>query len=98
MTTLHVSVVANQPIGRIPLPGIGRPSRPSPYLAGSMEDRMLRLRAAANAALSRYEPLALVVAPLLTLLLARSLHALFLSVREKGIKAAVLGFLIASVK
>ncbi|CAL9189413.1 unnamed protein product [Musa hybrid cultivar] len=63
-----------------------------------MEDRMLRLRAAANAALSRYEPLALVVAPLLTLLLARSLHALFLSVREKGIKAAVLGFLIASVK
>ncbi|RRT77003.1 hypothetical protein BHE74_00003903 [Ensete ventricosum] len=63
-----------------------------------MEDRMLRLRAAANTALSRYEPLALVVAPLLTLLLARSLHALFRSVREKGIKAAVLGLLIASVK
>ncbi|WOL12850.1 hypothetical protein Cni_G21618 [Canna indica] len=63
-----------------------------------MEDHVLRLRTAANDALSRYEPIVLVVAPILTLLLARAFHAILCAILEKGIKASVLGFLFTFVK
>ncbi|XP_042431427.1 sphingosine-1-phosphate lyase-like isoform X2 [Zingiber officinale] len=63
-----------------------------------MEARLVRLRAEANAALAQYEPLALVVAPIVTLFLARALHVTFRALREKGIKGAVLGFIITFVK
>uniref|UniRef100_A0A1D1YYE3 Sphingosine-1-phosphate lyase n=1 Tax=Anthurium amnicola TaxID=1678845 RepID=A0A1D1YYE3_9ARAE len=63
-----------------------------------MEGYAARLRAAANAALSQYEPVALVAAPLLTLLAAWAVRSLLSVVREKGAKAAVLSFFMASVK
>lgn len=52
----------------------------------------LRLRAAANDRLARYEPLALVAAPLLALLVARTLHATASAVADRGLVA------IAAVK
>ncbi|KAG6485736.1 hypothetical protein ZIOFF_054301 [Zingiber officinale] len=67
-------------------------------LAACMEARLVRLRAEANAALAQYEPLALVVVPIVTLFLARALHVTFRALREKGIKGAVLGFIITFVK
>lgn len=67
-------------------------------LAACMEAGLVRLRAEANAALAQYEPLALVVAPIVTLFLARALHVTLRALREKGIKGAVLGFIITFVK
>jgi hypothetical protein len=54
----------------------------------------LRLRAAANDRLARYEPLALVAAPLLALLVARTIHAAASAVADRGIVAIA----IAAVK
>ncbi|KAG1331448.1 Sphingosine-1-phosphate lyase [Cocos nucifera] len=64
----------------------------------AMEDSVLRLRASVNSFLSQYEPITLLLSPLLALLLARALHSLLGVLQEKGIKAAVLGFLMNSVK
>ncbi|XP_008809535.2 sphingosine-1-phosphate lyase [Phoenix dactylifera] len=63
-----------------------------------MEDLVLRFRASANSFLSQYEPIALVLGPILALLLARAIHSLLAVIQEKGIKATVLGFLMSSVK
>lgn len=54
----------------------------------------LRLRAAANDRLASYEPLALVAAPLLALLVARTLHAAANAVADRGLVAIA----IAAVK
>ena len=54
----------------------------------------LRLRAAANDRLASYEPLALVAAPLLVLLVARALHAAANAVADRGLVAIA----IAAVK
>lgn len=54
----------------------------------------LRLRAAANDRLAHYEPLALVAAPLLALLVARTLHATASAVADRGLVAIA----IAAVK
>ncbi|CAL4950848.1 unnamed protein product [Urochloa decumbens] len=54
----------------------------------------LRLRAAANDRLARYEPLVLVAAPLLALLVARTVHAAAAAVADRGLVAIV----IAAVK
>ncbi|XP_066317436.1 sphingosine-1-phosphate lyase-like [Miscanthus floridulus] len=54
----------------------------------------LRLRAAANDRLASYEPLALVAAPLLALLVARALHAAANAVADRGLVAIA----IAAVK
>lgn len=62
------------------------------------KEPLLRLRAAANEALAEYEPVALVLAPLLALLLARALHSALAVLHEKGIQGAVLGFLMSSAK
>ncbi|KAJ9709890.1 hypothetical protein PVL29_001394 [Vitis rotundifolia] len=56
------------------------------------------VRAAANSFLSEYEPLTLLLAPLLALLIARILQCFVDVVNEKGLKATILGFLITSVK
>ncbi|RVW40076.1 Sphingosine-1-phosphate lyase [Vitis vinifera] len=56
------------------------------------------MRAAANSFLSEYEPLNLLLAPLLALLIARILQCFVGVVNEKGLKATILGFLITSVK
>ncbi|XP_073003293.1 sphingosine-1-phosphate lyase-like [Typha latifolia] len=57
-----------------------------------------RLRSLANEFLSEYEPIALVLSPLLALVLARFLHSVLSLLQERGIKAAVIGFLMSSVK
>uniref|UniRef100_A0A2P2JDC5 Sphingosine-1-phosphate lyase n=2 Tax=Rhizophora mucronata TaxID=61149 RepID=A0A2P2JDC5_RHIMU len=63
-----------------------------------VKSELVRFRASANSFLSAYEPLALLLAPLLTLLLARVLHSFLQFLRENGLKATVLGFLISFIK
>lgn len=65
----------------------------------SMESSFFsHMRAAANSFLSEYEPLNLLLAPLLALLIANILQCFVGVVNEKGLKATILGFLITSVK
>ncbi|KAG0492874.1 hypothetical protein HPP92_006272 [Vanilla planifolia] len=55
-------------------------------------------RSSANSFLSQYEPIILVSAPLLALVVARALHCFFTVLQEKGLKAAVLGIVVSLVK
>ncbi|EEF47441.1 sphingosine-1-phosphate lyase [Ricinus communis] len=64
----------------------------------SVKELLIQFRVTANSFLSEYEPLALVLAPLLTLLLARILHSLFRVFYENGLKSTLFGFLMASIK
>ncbi|XAR64375.1 Sphinganine-1-phosphate aldolase [Bertholletia excelsa] len=57
-----------------------------------------RFRASANSFLSQYEPLALVLGPIVSLLIALILHSLFAVFREKGFKATLLGLFMSSIK
>ncbi|KAJ6944045.1 sphingosine-1-phosphate lyase-like isoform X1 [Populus alba x Populus x berolinensis] len=57
---------------------------------------LIDFRAFANSFLSNYEPLALLLAPLLTLFTARILQSLCLLVHDNGLKPTILGFLITS--
>ncbi|XXG41559.1 hypothetical protein AAC387_Pa01g1998 [Persea americana] len=65
-----------------------------------MEDfsLLLSLRASANSFLSRYEPLAVVISPLLALTVAWILQTLHHRIQEKGFQGFFLGFIIASAK
>ncbi|KAK9117595.1 hypothetical protein Sjap_016542 [Stephania japonica] len=66
--------------------------------ASSFSSTLLRIRASANSFLSQFEPLALVFAPLLALLIA-SLVQWFLSrVHERGLQSLVLGFCMSLIK
>ncbi|XP_014498020.1 sphingosine-1-phosphate lyase [Vigna radiata var. radiata] len=55
-------------------------------------------RVSANSFLSQYEPLALLLVPLLSLLLAHSLHSFLRLLSENGLKATLLGFIMNAVK
>ncbi|KAL9297412.1 hypothetical protein ACSQ67_023308 [Phaseolus vulgaris] len=55
-------------------------------------------RLSANSFLSRYEPLALLLVPLLSLLIAHSLRSFLRRLSEKGLKATLLGFIMNAVK
>ncbi|KAF7123672.1 hypothetical protein RHSIM_Rhsim12G0094700 [Rhododendron simsii] len=59
---------------------------------------MDRFRASANSFLSQFEPLTLLLSPLLSLLTAWILHSFFHVVRDKGLKPTLLGFFINSIK
>ncbi|KAG6781395.1 hypothetical protein POTOM_014295 [Populus tomentosa] len=59
---------------------------------------LIDFRAFANSFLSNYEPLALLLAPLLTLFTARILQSLCLLVHDNGLKPTILGFLITFIK
>ncbi|KAL9386657.1 hypothetical protein Peur_019781 [Populus x canadensis] len=59
---------------------------------------LIDFRAFANSFLSNYEPLALLLAPLLTLFTAGILQSFFLLVHDNGLKPTILGFLITSIK
>ncbi|KAG6783101.1 hypothetical protein POTOM_012536 [Populus tomentosa] len=59
---------------------------------------LIDFRAFANSFLSNYEPLALLLAPLLTLFTARILQSLCLHVHDNGLKPTILGLLITSIK
>ncbi|KAG4922874.1 hypothetical protein JHK82_051852 [Glycine max] len=55
-------------------------------------------RTSANSFLSQYEPLSLLLAPLLSLLFAHALRSFFHLLSQNGLKATLLGFLINSLK
>ncbi|KAK4413144.1 Sphingosine-1-phosphate lyase [Sesamum alatum] len=57
-----------------------------------------RFRASANSVLSEYEPLALALVPILTLVFARIVQSVLRVVFEKGLKSAVLEFFMDAVK
>lgn len=59
---------------------------------------LIGLRAFANSFLSQYEPLALILAPLLSLLFAFILQSFLCVVHDKGLKQTLIGFLISSFK
>ncbi|CAN0929201.1 Sphingosine-1-phosphate lyase, partial [Linum grandiflorum] len=59
---------------------------------------LVRLRGSANSFLSEYEPLTLLLAPLLTIVIARAVRSLLRSVQENGVKAMVVGFVMSSIK
>ncbi|KAF7836805.1 sphingosine-1-phosphate lyase [Senna tora] len=57
-----------------------------------------RFRSSANSFLSQYEPIVLLLSPLVALLLANTISSFFQLVHDKGLKQTLLGFLINSVK
>ncbi|ESR51224.1 hypothetical protein CICLE_v10031168mg [Citrus x clementina] len=59
---------------------------------------LIRFRASANSFLSQYEPVILLLAPLLTLLVARVLQSFLDAVREKGFKQTFVAFFMSSIK
>ncbi|KAK4763637.1 hypothetical protein SAY87_013075 [Trapa incisa] len=59
---------------------------------------LLHARASANSFLSQFEPLALLVGPLIAVFLARALRSLIGAVQERGIKTALLGFFMSCIK
>ncbi|CAK7336130.1 unnamed protein product [Dovyalis caffra] len=59
---------------------------------------LIDFRASANSLLSNYEPLALVLVPLLTLFIAGIIQSFLLLIHDNGLKSTILGFLISAVK
>ncbi|KAL1565316.1 Dihydrosphingosine phosphate lyase [Salvia divinorum] len=57
-----------------------------------------QFRASANSYLLQFEPLALLMIPLLTLFFARLLHSMLAAVSEKGLKSSAVELVMASVK
>ncbi|XVE85366.1 hypothetical protein DITRI_Ditri17bG0085100 [Diplodiscus trichospermus] len=66
--------------------------------SSSFNSFVIRFRASANSFLSQFEPLALLVAPLLTFLVARVLQSFLSVILEKGLKATLVGFFMNSIK
>ncbi|XVF85310.1 hypothetical protein PTKIN_Ptkin17bG0107400 [Pterospermum kingtungense] len=66
--------------------------------SSSFNSFVIRFRDSANSFLSQFEPLALLIAPFLTLLVARVLQSLLSVILEKGLKATIIGFFMSSVK
>ncbi|KAI4343414.1 hypothetical protein L6164_010764 [Bauhinia variegata] len=64
----------------------------------SFNSQFNRFRSSANSFLSQFEPLVLLLAPLLALFLAQAIHSFFKLVHENGLKATLLGFLMNSIK
>ncbi|KAL8138148.1 hypothetical protein V2J09_004149 [Rumex salicifolius] len=57
-----------------------------------------QLRASANYSLSQYEPLVIVISPLLSLLIAHLLHWLFELIQDQGLKATLVGSFMYLIK
>lgn len=70
----------------------------SPSMESPISSFLIGLRAFANSFLSQYEPLALILAPLLSLLFAFILQSFLCVVHDKGLKQTLIGFLISSFK
>ncbi|CAL1413586.1 unnamed protein product [Linum trigynum] len=64
----------------------------------SAKSSLVRFRASANSFLSDVEPLALLLAPLLTLLVARVVQSFLRCVHDNGAKPLIIGFVMSSVK
>lgn len=67
-------------------------------MESSILPAIIRLRASANSFLSQFEPLLLVVAPLITFLVAQIVQSFIQVVHEKGFKATLIGFIMTWVK
>ncbi|KAJ3683290.1 hypothetical protein LUZ60_013517 [Juncus effusus] len=61
-------------------------------------ERFHELRSTANEFLSQYEPLALVVAPLLAIFCARLVHAVVSGIQDRGLKNSIIALVMASLK
>ncbi|CAA7015673.1 unnamed protein product [Microthlaspi erraticum] len=69
------------------------------YLSySSMKPRLIQARGFLNSRLSEFEPLVLLLAPLLTLFLAQIIGSVFGVVHEKGLKACLVGFIMGFLK
>ncbi|XP_038714253.1 sphingosine-1-phosphate lyase isoform X2 [Tripterygium wilfordii] len=64
----------------------------------SLESSLIEFRAHANSFLSQYEPLVLVLAPFLTLFVARIIRSFVVSLHDKGLKTILLGFFFTAIK
>lgn len=64
----------------------------------SMKSMLIQARSLLNSRLSEFEPLVLLVAPLLTLYLAQIIGSVFGVVHEKGLKACLVGFIMGFLK
>ncbi|XP_074295747.1 sphingosine-1-phosphate lyase-like [Silene latifolia] len=57
-----------------------------------------QFRASSNSLLSQYEPLVLVISPILSILIARIIHSLFNTVCENGLKASLIASFMYTIK
>ncbi|KFK44675.1 hypothetical protein AALP_AA1G288900 [Arabis alpina] len=64
----------------------------------SMKSILIQARGFLNSNLSEFEPLVLLIAPLLTLFLAQMIRSVFGVVHDKGFKACVLGLIMGLLK
>ncbi|XWS34531.1 hypothetical protein CRYUN_Cryun21dG0046600 [Craigia yunnanensis] len=64
----------------------------------SFNSFVIRFRSSSNSFLSQFEPLALLLAPVLTLLVARVLQSVLSIILDKGLKATLLGLFMSSIK
>ncbi|KAH0915997.1 hypothetical protein HID58_030443 [Brassica napus] len=64
----------------------------------SVKSMLIQARGSLNSRLSEFEPLALLVAPLVTLFLAQVIGSVLGVVHEKGLKACLLGFIMGFLK
>ncbi|KAF3779528.1 Sphingosine-1-phosphate lyase [Nymphaea thermarum] len=62
------------------------------------EGRILHYRNSANEFLSRFEPIVLLVSPILTLLLARFVHLVLCFVRENGLRGPIVQLGVKAIK
>ncbi|KAJ0720995.1 putative sphinganine-1-phosphate aldolase [Helianthus annuus] len=67
-------------------------------MESSILPTLIQLRASANSFLSQFEPLAIVVAPIVSFLIARVLQSFVQLIHEKGVKATVIGFVMTLFK
>ncbi|KAF5193503.1 sphingosine-1-phosphate lyase, partial [Thalictrum thalictroides] len=59
---------------------------------------LVEIRTSANSFLSQYEPLLLLISPLLVIFFTSCVQSFFNFVQEKGLKATVIGFFMTSIK
>ncbi|KAG5390422.1 hypothetical protein IGI04_031963 [Brassica rapa subsp. trilocularis] len=64
----------------------------------SVKSMLIQARVSLNSRLSEFEPLALLVTPLVTLFLAQVIGSVLGVVHEKGLKACLLGFIMGFLK
>ncbi|XP_030960514.1 sphingosine-1-phosphate lyase isoform X1 [Quercus lobata] len=66
--------------------------------SSSLKSFLISFRASANSFLSQYEPLALLLAPLLAFFVACTLHSFLTLLHQRGIKANLVGFFMTLIK
>ncbi|KAK9050009.1 hypothetical protein SSX86_031025 [Deinandra increscens subsp. villosa] len=66
--------------------------------SSSILPTLIRLRDSANSFLSQFEPLAILLLPILSLLIARAIQAVFQVIQDRGLKATVIGLFMTLLK